>query len=165
MNKGMPLAAGVPAHGKKLANRGPVIVTAAIKENVAVPDAASPVGLHKLILRGLSFERLTDIAAGLGMAPESMARSLGVSRATYHRKMKQPKQLLSPLESDALARYASLFSQAVETFDGDEAAARQWLNTAQPGLGNAVPLEFALTTVGFREVEKLLRRIDLGVYA
>ena len=64
-----------------------------------------------------------------------------------------------------LARYARLNAKAQEVFEGDEEAARTWLHTPPPGLGNVVPLEFARTTVGYREVEKLLTRIDLGVYA
>lgn len=120
---------------------------------------------HAQIIQGLPIKALPPIAESLGLSPEELARRVGVSRATFHRKLNKPRQLLSLLESDALARYESLLSQAVETFDGDEEAARQWLSTGQPGLGNAVPLDLARTTVGFREVEKLLRRIDLGVYA
>ncbi len=56
-------------------------------------------------------------------------------------------------------------TQAIAVFDGDEDAARQWLGCPQIGLGNAVPLDCAQTTFGFREVEKLLTRIDHGVYA
>jgi putative toxin-antitoxin system antitoxin component (TIGR02293 family) len=56
-------------------------------------------------------------------------------------------------------------TQAIAVFDGDEAAARQWLNYPQIGLGNAIPLECAQTSFGSREVEKLLTRIDRGVYA
>lgn len=129
------------------------------------PNDSAAIVQHEGILRGLSFRSLVNVAGRLGIAPEAMARTLGVSRATFHRRMKQPKQLLSPLESDALARYESLHAKAVDTFDGDDAAARQWLSTRQPGLGRAIPLELARTTVGFREVEKLLTRIDLGVYA
>lgn len=164
MNEAMSRPARVPSPGKKAGPEVSVLVTYP-PGTITAQKGTSLANLHNSILRGLSFARLTVVAAGLGMAPESMARSLGVSRATFHRKMKQPKQLLSALESDALSRYASLLSQALETFDGDEDAARQWLNSKQPGLGNAIPLDLARTTVGFREVEKLLRRIDLGVYA
>ena len=65
----------------------------------------------------------------------------------------------------ALARHASLLAQAVATFDGDKEAARQWMNCPQIGLGNAVPLELAKTSFGSREVEKLLTRVNYGVYA
>ena len=43
--------------------------------------------------------------------------------------------------------------------------ARQWLTSPQYGLGGAVPLEYAETEVGAREVEDLLGRIEHGVYS
>jgi putative toxin-antitoxin system antitoxin component (TIGR02293 family) len=43
--------------------------------------------------------------------------------------------------------------------------ARQWLNSSQLGLGGAVPLDYAETELGAREVESLLGRIEYGVYS
>ena len=48
---------------------------------------------------------------------------------------------------------------------GDAADARLWLGSPQVGLGGAVPLDYAETEVGAREVEDLLGRIDHNVYA
>jgi putative toxin-antitoxin system antitoxin component (TIGR02293 family) len=42
---------------------------------------------------------------------------------------------------------------------------RRWLNSPQVGLGGAIPLEYAETEVGAREVEHLLGRIEYGVYS
>jgi uncharacterized protein (DUF2384 family) len=39
------------------------------------------------------------------------------------------------------------------------------LTHKQPGLGGAVPLDFAKTEIGAREVENLLGRIEYGVYS
>ncbi|WP_082407641.1 MbcA/ParS/Xre antitoxin family protein [Verrucomicrobium spinosum] len=39
------------------------------------------------------------------------------------------------------------------------------LNAPQTGLGGAIPLDYARTEVGAREVEALLTRIEHGVYA
>jgi putative toxin-antitoxin system antitoxin component (TIGR02293 family) len=44
-------------------------------------------------------------------------------------------------------------------------AGRQWLSSPQVGLGGAVPLEYAETELGAREVEHLLGRIEHGVYS
>jgi len=117
------------------------------------------------IVRGLPFRLLSPIASSIGISADDLAKRIGVSRSTFHRRVKAPDSLLSSQESDALARFGMLMEKATETFDGDKDAARQWLATAQPGLGNAIPLAMAQTTPGFREVEKLLTRIDLGVYA
>jgi uncharacterized protein (DUF2384 family) len=43
--------------------------------------------------------------------------------------------------------------------------ARVWLKFPQRGLGGAVPLDYAETEVGAREVDNLLGRIDYGVYS
>jgi putative toxin-antitoxin system antitoxin component (TIGR02293 family) len=125
----------------------------------------SPTAAHEAALGGLPVALVGEIARRIGLNPEGLAQRIGISRATYHRRMQAPKSLLSSQESDALLRYGMLSEKALSAFDADEAATRQWLNTAQPGLGNAVPVDFAQTSMGYGEVEKLLTRIDLGVYA
>lgn len=117
------------------------------------------------IVRGLPVKLVHPLAASIGLGAEELAKRIGVSRSSFHRWARKPDTALSAQASDALARFGILMAKAMETFEGDEAAARQWLSSQQPGLGNAVPLELAQTTPGFREVEKLLTRIDLGVYA
>jgi putative toxin-antitoxin system antitoxin component (TIGR02293 family) len=54
--------------------------------------------------------------------------------------------------------------KAVEVLESEENA-RQWLTSPQFGLGGEVPLEYAGTEVGAREVEDLLGRIEYGVYS
>jgi putative toxin-antitoxin system antitoxin component (TIGR02293 family) len=119
---------------------------------------------HVEIMAGFRAHSVAEVAQRFGVTPAAMAERIGVSRSTFHRKQKEDA-LLSGHESDALARHAGLLTQAIEVFDGDDEAARQWLNCPQVGLGNAIPVECAKTTFGFREVEKLLTRIDRGVYA
>ena len=46
-----------------------------------------------------------------------------------------------------------------------EENARQWLSSPQFGLGGAVPLKYAETEAGAREVEDLLGRIENAVYS
>jgi len=47
---------------------------------------------------------------------------------------------------------------------GDAEKARAWLKHPQVGLGGAVPLDYASTETGAREVEDLLGRIKYSVY-
>jgi putative toxin-antitoxin system antitoxin component (TIGR02293 family) len=119
---------------------------------------------HGDIMAGFRTHSVAEVAQRFGISPAAMAERIGLSRSTFHRKQKEDA-LLTGHESDALARHASLLTQAIAVFDGDEDAARQWLNCPQIGLGDAIPLECAQTSFGFREVEKLLTRIDRGVYA
>lgn len=57
-----------------------------------------------------------------------------------------------------------MMGKAVEAMEGEERA-RRWLSSPQVGLGGAVPLDYAETEVGAREVEDLLGRIEYGVYS
>jgi putative toxin-antitoxin system antitoxin component (TIGR02293 family) len=54
--------------------------------------------------------------------------------------------------------------KATEVLETKENA-RRWLGSAQVGLGGAIPLDYAETEVGAREVEDLLGRIEYGVYS
>ena len=67
-------------------------------------------------------------------------------------------------ESDRVVRFARLMGKAIKVMESEEAA-RKWLNSPQVGLGGALPLEYAATEVGAREVENLLSRIEYGVYS
>jgi putative toxin-antitoxin system antitoxin component (TIGR02293 family) len=71
---------------------------------------------------------------------------------------------LGAAESDRVVRFARLMGKAAEVMESEENA-RRWLTSPQFGLGGAVPLDYAETEVGAREVEDLLGRIEYGVYS
>ena len=126
---------------------------------------AEPTGSSTLIeqvRRGLPIAELTALQSGLQVPLEQLASKLAISRATLQRRKASGK--LSPDESDKLLRFRRLLSHATEVF-GDATKARDWLKQPQRGLGGAIPLEYAETEIGAREVENLLGRIDYGVYA
>ncbi len=52
----------------------------------------------------------------------------------------------------------------MEVFESDEAA-REWFRSPQPALGGSTPLAFADVEPGAREVERLLGRIEQGVFS
>jgi putative toxin-antitoxin system antitoxin component (TIGR02293 family) len=146
----------------RVARTGVLKILAVKKGPVSLEYPEHPT--HGDIMAGFRTHLVAEVAQRFGISPAAMAERIGVSRSTFHRKQKEDA-LLTGHESDALARHAGLLTQAIAVFDGDEDAARQWLNCPQIGLGNAIPLECAQTSLGFREVEKLLTRIDHGVYA
>ena len=122
-----------------------------------------PLSLHHAIMPGAKVGMLGKIARVLNMKEEELALLCGLSRSTFHRR-RQDRKNLSSAETDALFRYSEIFKHAVEVFE-DEAEARDWLRSPQYGLGGQIPLELARSTPGFNEVQKLLTRIDHGVYA
>jgi putative toxin-antitoxin system antitoxin component (TIGR02293 family) len=60
-------------------------------------------------------------------------------------------------------RFWRIIQHATKVF-GTVDRARQWLKYPQRGLGGAVPLDYASSEIGAREVDDLLGRIDYGVY-
>jgi putative toxin-antitoxin system antitoxin component (TIGR02293 family) len=118
--------------------------------------------LVERIRAGLTWADLERLRARLDLPLDALAPMLGMSRATLHRRRANGR--LTADESDRLLRYERLLAQATGLLGTDEAA-RAWLRTPAVGLGGAVPIEYAMTEVGAREVERLLGRLEHGVYA
>jgi len=125
---------------------------------IQVDDARAAV---RLVRAGLPFSRLKRFEKVSGLTREKIAHFAAIRKRTLLRR--QHTGRLQPDESDRLLRAARIFELAVELFEGDKAAARQWLQSPQLGLGGEVPLEFASTEVGAREVENLIIRLEHGI--
>ncbi len=111
---------------------------------------------------GLPVRELEALRHALDVPMERLAPLLGISRATLHRRLVSGR--LDPAESDRVVRFARLLGRATEVFESLPNG-RLWLNAPQLGIEGAVPLEYAETEVGAREVEDLLGRIEFGVYS
>ena len=122
----------------------------------------TPSKLIEILRVGLPVKELNDLQATLDVPMDKLVPMLGISKATLHRRKATGK--LDSAESDRVVRFARLMGKAVEVMESDENA-RRWLTSPQVGLGGAVPLEYAETEVGAREVEDLLGRIEYGVYS
>ena len=125
-------------------------------------SAFTPSKLIEAVRAGLPFQELTDLQASLEVPMEKLVPKLGISKATLHRRKETGR--LDPAESDRVVRFARLMGKAVEVLESDDHA-RQWLTSPQYGVGGVVPLDYADTEVGAREVEDLLGRIEHGVYS
>ncbi len=122
----------------------------------------APAKIVEQVQGGLAVQELVALRDSLDLPMEKLASKLGISKATLHRRKAQGR--LGPAESDRVVRLARLVGKAAKVLGGIEAA-RQWLNSPQFGLGGAVPLDYAETEIGAREVENLLGRIEYGVYS
>jgi putative toxin-antitoxin system antitoxin component (TIGR02293 family) len=122
----------------------------------------TPSKLIAVLRVGLPVRELADLQASLAVPMDKLVPMLGISKATLHRRKAAGR--LGQAESDRVVRFARLMGKAVEVLESEENA-RQWLAAPQYGLGGAVPLEYAETEVGAREVEDLLGRIEQGVYS
>ena len=132
-----------------------------LTKNIKSADL-TPSKLIHAVRVGLPVRELKELQVSLAVPMERLGPMLGISKATLHRR--RSGQRLGSAESDRVVRFAKLMGKAVEVMESEENA-RKWLNSTQRGLGGAVPLEFAETEVGAREVEDLLGRIEYGVYS
>ena len=121
-----------------------------------------PTELVRQIQKGLPFSQLQALRKQLDLPLDEFASNLSISRATLHRRKNAGR--LSPDESDKLIRFSRLLEHAANVF-GSLEKGRAWLKFPQYGLGGAVPLDYAKTEIGAREVDNLLGRIDYGVYS
>lgn len=109
---------------------------------------------------GLPAKRLEMLAVRLGLSSEALAILCGFSKSTWHRT--KTKAIIGD-RADRLLRIGILLRHATDVFESEEEAV-MWLKMPAFGLAGAVPIEFAATAVGFKEVDTLLTRIDYGVY-
>jgi putative toxin-antitoxin system antitoxin component (TIGR02293 family) len=135
------------------------MATATLKRRQPIASIHEQIGR---IHAGLSFRAVQNLQKALDVPMEKLASVLGMSRATLHRRKLQGK--IDKDESEKLVRYQRLLKKAEDVFGGGDSA-REWLTHKQIGLGGAVPLDFARTEIGAREVENLLGRIEYGVYS
>jgi len=122
----------------------------------------SPGHLIQMLKAGLPVQELNELRGHLAMPMDKLVPMLGISKATLHRRKSSGR--LDVAESDRVVRFARLLGRAAVVMESLENG-RRWLTSSQVGLGGAVPLDFAQTEVGAREVENLLGRIEYGVYS
>ena len=128
----------------------------------AAARSLAPAKMIEQVQGGLRVQELDALRDSLEVPMEKLASRLGISKATLHRRKAQGR--LGPAESERVVRLARLMGKAAKVLGSIEAA-RQWLNSPQFGLGGAVPLDYAETEIGAREVDNLLGRIEYGVYS
>jgi len=139
-----------------------VVVNFCIPGSKSQPERFSSESLIHELEKGLPFAELEALRDNLGTSMELLARRVGISRPTLHRRKGLGR--LTSDESDRLVRFARLMGMAVHAL-GSADHAREWLAAPQYGLGGAIPLDYARTEIGAREVEDLLGRIEHGVYS
>ena len=113
------------------------------------------------VREGLSTDVFKTVAANLEMSHRQLAGVLRIPDRTLDRRLKHG--VLSPEESDRLARVAKILQRAHEVF-GNAEKARGWMNTRLAAFEGETPLQRADTSLGASQVEDVLGRIDYGVY-
>jgi putative toxin-antitoxin system antitoxin component (TIGR02293 family) len=114
-----------------------------------------------MIQVGLPAESYLRLRDALVATDQQLAHYLRIPMRTLQRRLANDR--FSAAESDRLARLERIF-KAAESALGDMASAREWMLTSNPSLNFKTPLELTATDTGSVEVERLLVRIEYGVF-
>jgi putative toxin-antitoxin system antitoxin component (TIGR02293 family) len=119
--------------------------------------------LLREVQKGLPFRALERLGRNLDLSMKSIAELAQIRNRTLHRRKEAGR--LQPNESDRLLRVSRVFGRAIELFEGDDRAARHWLSAPQRALGGVAPLSLAKTELGALEVQRLIGRLEHGVFS
>jgi putative toxin-antitoxin system antitoxin component (TIGR02293 family) len=122
----------------------------------------SELDLAEAIDQGLSIQALEHVLATADLDANEAYELVG-SRRTLMRK-KKSRTKLSANESDRLARVVRMVGRAEEAL-ADREKAHRWLRKANRSLGGRRPLDLLSSDVGTRMVERVLGRIEQGIYS
>ena len=114
------------------------------------------------IRKGLPAKVIGNLAKRLHTTESYLLPIIGISDRTWQRRRKESKPF-APVESDRLYRLAKIYARAREVFE-DEEIALNWLKSKNRALDD-VPIMLLDTEAGTDMVERVLTRIEHGVYS
>ena len=126
-------------------------------------DTFDAPSLLRAVHRGIPYRAFDRFQRNTSLTVNRLVGLINIPRRTLTRR-KAGGRFLSD-ESDRLLRAARLFGKALQLFEGDRDAAVEWLTAAQPALGGSIPLDLARSELGAREVERLVGRLEHGVFS
>jgi putative toxin-antitoxin system antitoxin component (TIGR02293 family) len=116
-----------------------------------------------LMEKGLPYRALRHFQEVAGLTQAQVSEVFGIPKRTITHRASQG--LLSPHESDRLYRGARIFARAVDLFEGDTEAAREWMNSPEIAFNGAKPIDMVGTDRGAQEVASLIERLEEGMPA
>jgi len=125
------------------------------------PTETLLVHTHAVVKDGLEAGAYDNLRRALGISDQKLADSLSIPIRTLQRRLERGRFM--PEESDRIARLSRIYQRAREVFESADSA-REWMQTPNPSIGFAIPLELCSTDPGCVEVERLLYRIEYGVF-
>lgn len=102
------------------------------------------------------------VAELIGMTDREMAAALGLSASYLHRL--KTDQHMNQEASERLLLLENLIHHALDTFEGHPETVLGWLRTPIRELSQQTPLQALDTVTGFGVVERVLGRIDHGIF-
>lgn len=102
------------------------------------------------------------VAKLVGLTDKEMAAALGLSASYLHRL--KTDQRISQDASERLLLLENLLQHALDTFDGRAVTIAGWLRSSLRELDYQTPLQTLDTVTGFTLVDRILGRIDHGIF-
>lgn len=124
------------------------------------PD--TPMLVVQELEKGLPYKALTTLQRLMSLSLKELAEVTDIRYRTLCRRKEKGRLELD--ESDRLLRLTRIFGRALELFEGNRVSALRWLSKKQQSLDGATPLEMAKTEIGASEVERLISRLEHGVF-
>ncbi len=118
--------------------------------------------LLQSVEHGLPYSAFERFVANTSLATDDAMVLVNIPQRTLTRRKREGR--FHEDESDRLLRASRIFGRALTLFEGDRDAAKHWLSEPQRALGGEVPLAVARTEVGALEVERVMGRLEHGVF-
>lgn len=132
------------------------------------PNRFSPVSLlseQEIITRsrqGVVRAEVDRVAKLVGLTDKEMAAALGLSVSYLYRL--KTDQRISQDASERLLLLENVLQHALDTFDGRASTVLGWLRSPLRELEYQTPLQILDTVTGYTLVERVLGRIDHGIF-
>lgn len=134
------------------------VVEAGIWATIGLPSRGAK--LHELVRQGLPFVIFTRAADTLGLTENQLRQHWRISSLTFARRVSAGR--LGTAESDQIYALVGVLNAAIELFEGDLCAVRQWMKSPVPGLNSRTPLDMMATRVETQAVMDLIGRLEHG---
>jgi len=111
---------------------------------------------------GLPYRVFDELILNTALSSEAALQLLHIPPRTLSRRKQEGR--FRQDESDRLMRVSRIFARALDLFEGDREAAKKWLIEPQQALSGSAPMMISRTEVGALEVERLIGRLEHGVF-
>lgn len=125
----------------------------------------APFSDREIILRsrqGVLRAEVDRVAALIGLTDKEMAAALGLSASYLHRL--KTDQRISQDASERLLLLENLLQHALDTFEGRAPTVLGWLRVPLRELDYQTPWQTLDTVTGYQLVDRVLGRIDHGIF-
>ena len=112
--------------------------------------------------RGVLRSEADRVARLVGLTDKEMAAAVGLSHPYLHRL--PADQRISREASERLSLLENLLEHALDTFEGQQDVVLGWLRAPLRELDRQTPLQTLDTVTGYTLVERVLGRIDHGIF-